>query len=150
MPEEPVDTAIGPSPVYLVEVRSIGGLSGSPVFLLSGAERLMPDGRVVVQHDHKVWLLGVVHGHFDEVWDTAFGRERLNEGITMVTPADLLPGLLHREEFMERRVLVPLTDVENATLDVADAESTFSKSDFATALEKATRIKPPSEYGQEG
>jgi hypothetical protein len=39
MPDEPVQTKIGAMDAYLVEARSIGGLSGSPVFVNAGAMR---------------------------------------------------------------------------------------------------------------
>lgn len=38
--EEPIETALGPMDAYLVEVRSIGGLSGSPAYAVSGLHRL--------------------------------------------------------------------------------------------------------------
>jgi hypothetical protein len=106
MPEEPVSTLLGPSNVYLIEARSVGGLSGSPVFVFSG-ERRLTEGKAVMRHAHNVWFLGVIHGHFDvaeaDSWDTAWGRERMNEGIAMVTPCDEIPDLIHREEFMSVR-----------------------------------------------
>jgi hypothetical protein len=93
MPQENVKTSIGPVAALLVEVRSVGGLSGSPVFTI------LPGGGV--------WLLGLVHGHFDQrtsdpdsaLKDADLQQERINAGIAIVVPADKI-----------RETLKPLID----------------------------------------
>ena len=70
---------------FLVEVRSLGGLSGSPVF--------------AVGNDNRIGLIGLVHGHFDqrssdpdgvsEDANAAFQEEQINAGIAIVVPAHL-------------------------------------------------------------
>ena len=57
MPQEKVKTALGDMDVYLIECRSIGGLSGSPVFVV-------PHSRVP-RDSMEFFLLGLIHGHFD-------------------------------------------------------------------------------------
>jgi hypothetical protein len=95
MPEEPIQTKSGPKEGYLFEARSIGGLSGSPVFLH------LSDTRITEREGVRRWrnlisfhLLGLVHGHWDvpdEKRDNAsentIQNERLNVGIAIVVPA---------------------------------------------------------------
>jgi hypothetical protein len=116
MPEEPIDTKWGLLPSgYLVEARSIGGLSGSPVFWCSGSTRTLKNvtrmGREI-----KYYLLGLVHGHYnikEEAWD--FNDETstdntetrsLNMGIAIVIPAsDILDTLNNSDLQKEREIL---------------------------------------------
>jgi hypothetical protein len=89
--EEPVKTKRGLMPALLIEVRSVGGLSGSPVFTTLG--------------DGTTWLLGLIHGHFDQrssdmddlaedIGDRILG-EKINAGIAIVVPADRIRETLY-------------------------------------------------------
>jgi hypothetical protein len=71
---------------YLIEARSTGGLSGSPVYLNLGIVRKI--GNTVRQYDGdgpSIHFLGLVHGHFvvksqsDEI-----GEKDINAGIAIV------------------------------------------------------------------
>lgn len=83
---------------YLIESRSIGGLSGSPVFVNLGNIRLL--AREQKPNETKISfsstedpifaLLGVTHGHFD----TEEGGEVVNEGIAIVIPATRILEIL--------------------------------------------------------
>ncbi len=68
---------------YLVEARSTGGLSGSPVFLNLGVVRMI-NGEV--KHSQKkdtvFFLLGLIHGHF--LAKSGDGVEDVNAGIAIV------------------------------------------------------------------
>lgn len=65
MPEEPVMTSYcGYTDAYLIEARSISGLSGSPVFLNMPPMRVI-DGGWRQQKGRLMFLLGLVNGHFD-------------------------------------------------------------------------------------
>jgi hypothetical protein len=88
---------------YLAEVRSVGGLSGSPVFAsMIGSRR----GALVVSHPTPFRLLGLIRGHFDDempqnISARTQGRrpaERVNMGIALVVPAvkilEVLEGML--------------------------------------------------------
>jgi hypothetical protein len=101
MPGEPVNTQLGPMDAYLVEARSIGGLSGSPVFLNLGIHRQAAAGAGFTFGRVHVYLLGVMHGH----WDTAIdvlGNEAVNMGIAIVIPISKVLELFEsREEFRE-------------------------------------------------
>jgi hypothetical protein len=77
---------------YLVEVRSMGGLSGSPVFVSIGYSRA-PDGKINDQGRH--YIIGLVRGHWslkeqaestDYLTDFDQDSENVNMGIATVTP----------------------------------------------------------------
>jgi hypothetical protein len=84
MPEEPVATSLGQIEAYLVEARSTGGLSGSPVFVHFGWSRFLHGQLKTAKGDNPFLLLGLVHGHYDERPD---GLKRVNMGIGIVVPA---------------------------------------------------------------
>lgn len=95
--EEKVSTKdFGLVDAYLVEARSIGGLSGSPVFLNLGVVRYI-DGKVMhAQSGPILYLLGLVHGHYDvssaaidsseSDVNEGLSTERVNTGIAIVLP----------------------------------------------------------------
>jgi hypothetical protein len=97
MPEEPIKTGTGLQDAYLIELLSIGGLSGSPVFTyLGGIRRDSLVGReiTVTARAGAIHLLGLVHGHWDlapdeqvdAVRDALDGGQRVNMGIAIVVP----------------------------------------------------------------
>jgi hypothetical protein len=105
MPVERVKTSFGGYPAeidaYLIEVRSIGGLSGSPVFV-----HLPPiyvkDGGVMFRTDGygQQFLLGLVHGHWDVRQSSQdaialdnLQSEALNMGIAIAVPATKIQAL---------------------------------------------------------
>ncbi len=108
MPEEPVATKFGQALAYLIEARSIGGLSGSPAFLSYGPIRTHPEtGRFRQLSRPEFALLGLVHGHFsvgdhDGVSDATqdgLTRDETNSGIAIVTPVDaMLEAIKHAKE----------------------------------------------------
>lgn len=109
LPEDKVSTQDGDMDVILIESRSIGGLSGSPVFLhLSGSRTL--NGKVVFQNGSTVRLLGLVHGHFekmakrdDYVSVDSFKDETFNMGIAMVVPMGRILEVLNQPLLAEAR-----------------------------------------------
>ena len=95
--EEKVSTKkFGAIDAYLIEARSIGGLSGSPVFLHLGVTRMF-DGKVkIIENELPIFLFGLVHGHFD-VSETAIDfvvedknpegrRDNVNTGMAIIVP----------------------------------------------------------------
>ena len=104
MPNEKIDTPRGPVAAYLIEVRSIGGLSGSPVFITFGLTRSvagLPLGTA------KFFLLGVMHGHFDTtesdlvdevLSDSAAPPKSVNMGIAVVTPAEKILEVIQQSQ----------------------------------------------------
>ncbi|MQY67535.1 MAG: hypothetical protein GH159_04405 [Dehalococcoidia bacterium] len=99
IPDEPVPTSIGMIEAYLIEARSIGGLSGSPVFVYKIAK-----GR------GKLYLMGLMHGHWDippenkndSVITDSFGS--VNMGIAIVIPAKKILEVLNHPKLVERRL----------------------------------------------
>lgn len=100
-------------PPYLVEARSIGGLSGSPVFWYRGATRLRSGTLVHVSGAPTFLLLGLVHGHYIDRGGTRdtgeptvadrFDRRSENMGIAIVVPAkDILDTLNHPDLEQQR------------------------------------------------
>ena len=108
MPEEPVCSKLGYMEAYLVEVRSIGGLSGSPVFVHLGITRSL-DGKLKIgdSRNPKIFLLGLMHGHWDStdsssedvIEDSFFKNEKLNMGIAIVVPMVKILEVLNQDEF---------------------------------------------------
>ncbi len=97
MPGEPVPTKeFGDIEAYLIEARSIGGVSGSPVFVFKS---------------NKYYLLGLMHGHWDippqskndatRVDEDTYGQ--VNMGIAIVVPAKKILEVLNRSELVEMR-----------------------------------------------
>lgn len=93
--DEPVHTSLfGNMEAYLVEMRSIGGLSGSPVFVLKPVPIAIDDWLVPTSR-WRIYLLGLVHGHWDvetekvgdAMPDNAM-KGHVNVGIAMVVPAN--------------------------------------------------------------
>lgn len=122
MPDEPVGTALGPMDAYLIETRSLGGLSGSPVMWLSGPGRLDPKTAVMRYGDFCFYLLGFVHGHFDapasdkvesEAWPYP---ERMNEGMSIVVPVAKILETVNQEAVMEdkRKHVAKIRDEEGS------------------------------------
>jgi hypothetical protein len=106
MKGEPVKTEYcGYTEAYLVEARSISGLSGSPVFI--HVPLFEPDGGTVTQF----FLLGLMHGHFDiqnlnedTVLDSDEGTTKgINTGIGVVIPVEKILETIDQPELVEMR-----------------------------------------------
>jgi hypothetical protein len=112
MPSEPISTKHGNMHAYLVEARSIGGLSGSPVFTHSAGARWKEGGLQIVGRV-EFYLMGLVHGHYgvedipDTADDTFSDAEKdvrsINMGIAIVVPAEAIRELLDQSRFVEIR-----------------------------------------------
>jgi hypothetical protein len=91
----------------LAEVRSVGGLSGSPVWIVINPARLRPGSAERERRLH-FYLLGLVRGHWekDDAWLSDFGHtegEALNTGIAMVTPIQKALDIIDSEELVKER-----------------------------------------------
>jgi len=100
IPEEPVPTGMGDIEAYLVEARSIGGLSGSPAFVRETTSSGMGSFH----------LLGLMHGHWDipvksrTVIGNTYSAGAINTGIAIVVPAKKILEVLNQPElFLARR-----------------------------------------------
>ncbi len=111
MPAEPIETRPGHSlPSYLVEVRSIAGLSGSPVFVHMAPLRVLPGGKVAETKGKTHYFLGVMQGtfHTSDATDIVspdpdFTPGDMNAGIGVVTPGAHVLELLDIPELKNER-----------------------------------------------
>lgn len=138
MPDEPfIDKEGHLYHSYLVEMRSIAGLSGSPVFVYLEPWRIHPTNRYIdlTKLSWDFLLLGVIRGHWDlERQDAAIDSlssvvgngeiDRLNTGIAQVTPVHDLLDVLYGEEAMKDREKVEkeVLKIRQPTLDSNLAE----------------------------
>ena len=85
---------------YLIEARSIGGLSGSPVFVIN-----------IKGNQAVLYLMGLIHGHWDvppenlmdDTSQDAGAKAGVNVGIAIVTPASKILDVLLCEEATKER-----------------------------------------------
>lgn len=111
MPEEKIPTKhFGDIEAYLVEVRSIGGLSGSPVFVHLGQARMVKDS--FVPGRPRFYWLGLMHGHYyreipdegaDHIMMNASESHEWNMGIAIVVPATKVLEILNKPLFADLR-----------------------------------------------
>lgn len=106
MPGDPVQVEGKMSDVYLIEARSIGGISGSPVFV----HRTTQSGTTFHQ---KSFFLGVTHGHWDvresDLNSPAVVHDRqrgVNLGIAVVVPAHKILELFDHPDLAVPRQLL--------------------------------------------
>jgi hypothetical protein len=115
LPGEPVHTKYaGYMRAYLVEARSIAGLSGSPVFSMRGSELNMVSALAQLQGKSglgdPIALLGLMHGHFDVpnlnedvVADQDEPERSVHTGIGVVIPAEKILETIQHPELIEMR-----------------------------------------------
>jgi hypothetical protein len=102
--EEHVVTSLGEMDAYLIEARSIGGLSGSPVFLNLGIIRMVKGQIVHATKGPIILFMGLIHGHFDvktnavdmnNVLDgNGLTTEQINTGVAIVVPFRVIEKVL--------------------------------------------------------
>ncbi|MCJ7515523.1 MAG: serine protease [Dehalococcoidia bacterium] len=112
MPEEKVHTEkLGDIDAYLIEARSIAGLSGSPVFAYIGEMRTV-EGSVRFGRKGKLlfYLLGLMHGHFeqnklgiDNLEQDSLINLQINMGIAIVIPVWKIMEVINQEIFANMR-----------------------------------------------
>jgi hypothetical protein len=107
--DETIATDQGHLDAYVLEVRSSGGLSGSPVFAYIGPLRHGSQG-VSLGSSSKYYLLGVVSGHWNHDSDIAPADDRqldesetLNTGIAFAAPADKILEILEHPDLQALR-----------------------------------------------
>jgi hypothetical protein len=165
MPVEPVRTKSGPIKAYLMEGRSIGGHSGSPVFINFLVPRTYYADRVVrLPHPQQAQgyrLLGLIRGYLraKDSGEYVTGEDPLeqdlwtNSGISTIIPAQEIYETLMQDELKDQRNVdekkhmdgladVPastrLTDESSPT---TDANPNHLK-DFTRLVDVAARKRP--------
>lgn len=157
---------------FLIEARSISGLSGSPVFVnLSDDPRRRRSLAVVGVEQNsdsivdfsRYLLLGLMHGHFDlpnmiedaVTEDNGGGeREAINTGIGVVIPIQKIIETLYQPELVEMRKKKQAEDrKDGATPDVFDDDDAppagdanpKHREDFNSLVNAAARKREPKD-----
>ncbi|MDR3483944.1 MAG: hypothetical protein P4M05_03430 [Bradyrhizobium sp.] len=125
MPEEPVKTKWGFIDAYLVELHSIGGLSGSPVFIHHPPVIIRKGGKVEVITGPRLNLLGIMQGHFDipdlkedSVVEDDGKNGSINTGVGVVVPAYKIIETLNQPDMKaERDKMADRAEKDAATPD---------------------------------
>lgn len=160
MPGEPIILRDwGKMVAYLVEARSIGGLSGAPVFVHGGNIRSRGGSVSVVAGPPTLHPLGLMHGHFDsdgltdaDVTDEAEKvKERVNMGIAVVVPLAAiydtfdLPFLAAQREATQRKWIEDHAPTPDVASDVPVESPLTNRAEFEKALRRVSRRKasPP-------
>ena len=153
MSPEQIQTELGYANVYLVEARSIGGISGSPAFVRPtlNLEVQIRSGSGMKMHGvgSGMLLFGLMHGHWEidakkiNDYDIRPVEEGVNLGIGIVVPAAKImevinqPMLKKFRNDLEQSIVkskAPRTDMAKSASD-----KQFTERDFETALKKVSR-----------
>ncbi len=151
LPKEKIPaTSFDPMEAYLAEGRSIGGLSGSPVFVRQTVNITVTNesGKLVpFAGTGQIYFLGLMHGHW-RVEKAALQRdgieasEAVNMGVSIVVPAHKIKEILYQAELADMRNKVD-AEISSGKSPVWDTEllkrPVFTKDDFETALKRVSR-----------
>ncbi len=141
MPDEMVPGITGPhgesvtSDAYLIELRSIGGISGSPVFIRETLNLgIVEDATQKPAKIHGLgspYFLGLAHGHWSippenrndaDIQTIGDKKDRINVGIAVVVPAKKILEVLNHPELIQMR-----KEAEEKTLREAGTEQDFAE-----------------------
>jgi hypothetical protein len=160
LPREQVQTELGYADAYLVEARSIGGLSGSPVFVRNTVclkiERRDGSEDLIFGNGGETILLGLMQAHWDvdesELNNPQIrhvGKKRgVNLGIGIVVPAYKIyetlyqPALVAMRKEQEKIYLKQSVPGMDSARRKQDEQSSFTQQDFNKALQKVSRKIP--------
>jgi hypothetical protein len=98
----------GEMEAYLAEARSIGGLSGSPVFVRNTVNmpaQTAQGGSANISGLGGIHLLGLMHGHWDlpVSFSDSEQAEAVNMGVAIIVPAKKILETLHHPELVAMR-----------------------------------------------
>lgn len=155
LPDEPVPTKLGDIEAHLIEARSIGGLSGSPVFVRRTLHMGFTD-KVTKKYEllggaGSFYLLGLMHGQWDI--DPKMINEPIithvdggvNVGIAIVVPARKILEVLHLPELDTLRKATEdhvLESQGTSAMDSASDEqesSSLTQEAFTEVLQQVSR-----------
>jgi hypothetical protein len=110
MPPHAIQVDEGFAEVYLIEARSIGGMSGSPVFVRGTTVLRNSKGEGLAGLSNSNYLLGLIHGHWDikesELNSPRFEQDRkrgVNLGIAVVVPAKHILDVINHPGLVAQR-----------------------------------------------
>jgi hypothetical protein len=166
---EPVKTYAGYMEAYLIEARSIAGLSGSPVFAVRAPELTVIEGMARAQgksfsdSPYGFALLGLMHGHFDVpnlnedvVTDESQPERSVHTAIGVVIPVQKIMETIQHPDLTDmRKKAAEKLRKEGATPDLAsdDVEASSPanavnpnhREDFNSLLDAAVRKREPKD-----
>lgn len=138
MPEEPVSTRMGLIDAYLAEVRSIGGLSGSPVFVYKDLWRVpvnLPESELEAYTNEMPAesFLGLVHGHFDAkgLLSEPLDIEAVNMGVSIIVPSQLIREVIEQPEIQNMRT----PEKQPAVMDNGSAVADFQAAELDPSVD---------------
>jgi hypothetical protein len=161
MSGEQIQTELGFADVYLVEARSLGGVSGAPVFVRPTVQFKITDSRSKARTAYAAglgfMLIGLMHGHWDiresEMNKAFFDHDRkrgVNMGIAIVVPAIKILEAIYQPELVTMRKEAEKKDMRRMVPGMDSAKpdkqqpQTLTKDDFESALKKASRKIEPT------
>jgi hypothetical protein len=121
----------GDMEAYLAEGRSIGGLSGSPVFVRNTVKTQTQTAQGALGYMSGLGsfhLFGLMHGHWDlpVSFSETEQAEAVNMGVSIVVPAKkILETLYHPQLVAMRRAFCDDLKRNNPTSDTSFTQSTF-------------------------
>jgi hypothetical protein len=164
--DEPVKTRYcGYIDAHLIEARSIGGLSGSPVFITVPPVRLRKQitgtpgwnlRKTEFTSGQAMFLFGLIHGHFDaeglhddtSAEDGGEASGGINTGIGVVVPVEKILETINEPEWAKERTQAVLA-FRKSSGAVADAllpedvdENPHHREDFTSLLNAAAKTRP--------
>jgi len=133
---------------YLAEGRSIGGLSGSPIFVRNTVVMPIPGpkGKVIYSSGlGAIHFLGLMHGHWEVPgsFSTTEQAEAVNMGVSIIVPAKKILEVLYHPELVALRK----ENVEEQkrskypTMNSSFSAKPLSKEEFEAMLKKVSRKK---------
>lgn len=155
MPEEPVEVVIDEKHskfnAYIAEMRSIGGLSGSPVFVLVESFRRPREDksvRLLTGIGYHYFLIGMIRGHYGyktkDIQNVInLDLKQFHSGMAFLTPIQEVLDVLYREDFVKQRKENDKKQIKDNSLGefVEDSpkEEVFTQEDFEDALRRVSR-----------
>ena len=110
IPDDPIQVDAGFAEVYLIEARSIGGMSGSPVFVRNTMSLKNKSGQTLHGVSGESSFLGLIHGHWD-IRESEMNKPHyvhdpkrgVNLGIAVVVPASKILEVINHPGLVEMR-----------------------------------------------
>lgn len=104
----PVPTSHGYMDAHLVELRSIGGLSGSPVYVQLAPFRVIGKTITPMNGTPPQYLLGIMQGHYavedaGDITDQIESADLMNSGVGVVIPMDKVIEVINHPELVAMR-----------------------------------------------
>lgn len=147
--EEPIQASkFSNMDAYLIETRSLGGLSGSPVFVHLSGSRTSFDGQTTEMYaGHVFYLFGLMHGHWtlsdatqDVILEDYVDAKDSHTGVGIVVPFSKIAETLQQEVFQNIRNKI-VTEEKKRRQPIEDSIQKISP-DFERLIDKAIKRSP--------